>query len=317
MFDSSLSPVIKNQGIWKLRNGPDGIHLYDRRTGVNILIDEVIQPKSEWSSAPRHMSIALTNACDLNCPFCYAPKHQAQLDLNLLKGWLLELDQNGCLSVGFGGGEPTMFRHLSTICNFAAKNTKLAVTMTTHSHRIDEKLAHDLSGNVHFIRVSVDGVGTTYDRLRGKAFASLVQKLEIIRRIAPFGINVVINNETITELDELAMLAEQIQARKLLLLPEQPVHGRKGIDNCSLEKLKIWVLKHATIIPLRISQVGSDGMPICNPLPQEIGLKAYAHVDASGILRQSSFVPTGVPVGEAGIMMAHRKLCQECGETLQ
>ena len=74
----------------KVRIGPAGVHIFDRSTGLNILIDEVETKESAWSLAPRHVSIALTNACELSCPYCYAPKRPASLDFNLLSSWLKE-----------------------------------------------------------------------------------------------------------------------------------------------------------------------------------------------------------------------------------
>ena len=86
----------------KLRTGPDGIYAFDRRTGLNILFDEIKVPMDAWASAPRQVSIALTNACDLACPYCYAPKFRAALDFESIGQWLVELDTNGCVGIGFG-----------------------------------------------------------------------------------------------------------------------------------------------------------------------------------------------------------------------
>ncbi len=61
-------------GQWKQRRSPAGLHLFDRTTGLNILLDEIRVPASLWSRAPRQVSIALTNRCDLTCDHCYAPK---------------------------------------------------------------------------------------------------------------------------------------------------------------------------------------------------------------------------------------------------
>ncbi len=54
----------------KARAGPDGVHIFNRMTGANILIDEISVPIAGWSSAPRQISVALTNACDLKCLLC-------------------------------------------------------------------------------------------------------------------------------------------------------------------------------------------------------------------------------------------------------
>ena len=49
----------------KTRVGPDGLHLFQRSSGTNILLDELCFAPELWSVAPRQISVALTNACDL------------------------------------------------------------------------------------------------------------------------------------------------------------------------------------------------------------------------------------------------------------
>jgi MoaA/NifB/PqqE/SkfB family radical SAM enzyme len=293
----------------KVRAGPCGIHIFNRRTGVNILIDEAQVPKAMWASAPRQVSVALTNTCDLRCPYCYAPKHQAKLDSMELIQWLNELDVNGCLGIGFGGGEPTLHPDLPLLCRHAAQSTGLAVTFTTHAHRLDERIAADLRGNVHFIRVSMDGVGATYEILRGRAFSSLRCRFDIIRKLAPFGINFVVNALTMPDLDVAVAFATEVGATEFLLLPEQPTHGREGIDNCTIQELHRWVNSYQGTIPLRISEAGASGLPTCcDPLAGEAGLRAYAHIDASGVLKRSSYEGSGVPIREDGVMHALKML---------
>ena len=45
-------------------------------------------------------------------------------------------------------------------------------------------------------------------------------------------------------------------------------------------------------------------MPTCDSLENEGGLRAYAHIDASGRLRRSSYDPCGVSIGHTGILDA-------------
>lgn len=111
----------------KVRVGPAGLHFFNRITGINILVDEIRPPTNTWSAAPRHVSVALTNACDLTCPHCYAPKNPAILAFDRLTSWLADLDANGCIGVGFGGGEPTLYPRLTELCSYAARKTNLAV----------------------------------------------------------------------------------------------------------------------------------------------------------------------------------------------
>jgi MoaA/NifB/PqqE/SkfB family radical SAM enzyme len=168
----------------KVRGGPDGLYLFDRNTGINILLDEIEVPQLQWATAPRHVSIALTNACDLHCPYCFAPKQFGKLSMTKLIAWLEELDSNSTVGVGFGGGEPTLYPHLVDICQYAAHKTGLAVSFTTHAHRLTSLLVQKLKGNVHFLRVSMDGIGDTYEALRGKSFQAFIRQLNHVRELA-------------------------------------------------------------------------------------------------------------------------------------
>src|SRR5947207_6073612 len=184
------------------RAGPSGVHLFDRRTGLNCLFDEVQVSPDRWATAPRHVAIALTNACDLACAHCYAPKQTAALAPDQVCRWLAELDANGCLGVGFGGGEPTLHRGLADICRYAAQETGLAVSFTTHGHHLlDGRLSAAIAGHVHFVRVSMDGVGPTYEAIRGRPFDAFLRCLGVVRTLSRFGLNYVVNRRTLPDLD--------------------------------------------------------------------------------------------------------------------
>jgi len=297
----------------RVRAGPAGIHLFDRATGVNVLIDEVRVPTSLWSRAPRQVSIALTNSCDLHCQFCYAPKTAATLKCETVISWLKEIDANGCVGIGFGGGEPTLHPHLTRICRAAADSTAMAVTLTTHAHRLDEALAADLRGTVHFVRVSMDGVGFTYERIRGRPFEELLRRLDLVRHLAPFGINYVVNDQTVLDLDSAVATAAMCGASEFLLLPEHSVRGKGGITANASLALHNWVSSYCGPVRLSVSESGAAGLPTCDALAAETGLRAYAHIDASGVLKRTSYDGAGVPIARAGVMSALQEL-EQCAE---
>ncbi len=292
----------------RIRTGPSGVHLFDRTTGLNILLDEVQVPANAWALAPRQVSISLTNACNLTCPYCYAPKNQAVLDFDSVTGWLLELDSSGCLGIGFGGGEPTLYSRLAELCCFATRRTSLAVTMTTHAHHLNDSLIEALTGSVNFIRVSMDGIGNTYEELLGRSFESFLTRIRALRDWVPFGINYVVNSQTLPDLDAATHLASELGAVEFLLLPEQPVRGIRGIDNHTAEALRQWVVAYQGKVPLSVSEAGADGLPTCNPLGLETGLRSFAHIDASGVIKRTSYDSFGVPVGSEGVMIALQTL---------
>ncbi|WP_088166801.1 radical SAM protein [Delftia sp. K82] len=292
----------------KSRVGPNGMHLFDRMSGLNVLLDELLAEEAVWSIAPRQVSIALTNVCDLHCVYCYAPKHKASLRTEQVLGWLKELDTEGCLGVGFGGGEPTLHPNFVDICRRVAQETQLAVTFTTHGHRLTPQMVGRLRGSVHFVRISVDGVERTYEEKRGKPFASLLRATESIATLAPFGINVVVNEQTVVELDAVAELAQTVGASELLLLPQQQTSVVAGMDGATNLALQDWVSKYRGGVRLAVSEAGASGLPTCEPLPDERGLQAYAHIDASGLLRTSSYATVGAKIEAAGVISALKRL---------
>ncbi|MCY4615173.1 MAG: radical SAM protein [Chloroflexi bacterium] len=299
----------------KVRRDSNGVHVFDRRSGLNILLDEIDIPPHERAWAPRFVSIALTNACDLHCRFCYAPKHVARLDVDAVVAWAIELDEGGCLGLGLGGGEPTLHPDFPELCQRVAAETQLSVSFTTHGHRITDQVVEQLGGSVHFVRVSMDGVGATYERIRGRSFAAFLHKLTLVRSIAPFGINFVVNTGTVGELDDAAALAVEHGAFEMLLLPERPVAGSGGIDSASSRALTRWIRDNAEHRLALSDTAPTDGIPIANPFRDGSGVSAYAHIDASGRLRRSSFSMEGVHV-RSSVRAALEELLNRTGETV-
>jgi MoaA/NifB/PqqE/SkfB family radical SAM enzyme len=284
------------------------MHLFNRLSGLNVLLDELCSEETLWSTSPRQVSIALTNVCDLHCAYCYAPKHKASLHADQVLSWLKELDTEGCLGVGFGGGEPTLHPDFVDICKRTAGETQLAVTFTTHGHRLTPQLVGRIKGSIHFARISVDGVGRTYEEQRGKQFANLLRGMESIATLSPFGINVVVNERTVDELDAMSELAQKFGASELLLLPQQATTAVASINEAVSRALQDWVSNYRGKVRLAVSEVGASGLPTCDPFPDERGLQAYAHIDASGRLRESSYSPASAKIGDTGVLSALKQL---------
>ena len=300
-------------GGMKVRYGSAGLHVFDRNTGLNVLIDEITVPSSLYSRAPRHISIALTNRCDLACAHCFVPKSRDELPFDAVTQWLSQLDANGTLGVGFGGGEPTLYPRFTELCQHAARETRLSVTFTTHGHHIDQKMADGLRGSVHFIRVSMDGVNDTYESIRRRSFAALLNRLKVIQGVSQFGVNVVINERTLGELDEVAEIAADFGAVELLLLPQVRTRAVSAITGETMRGLQRWVDGYRGPLKLCINEAHTEGFPTCDPLAAEGGLRAYAHIDATGTIKPTSYHSTGIVVGEGGVLEALDLLAKDIG----
>lgn len=299
---------------WKTRCGPSGIHLFERGAGLNILLDEVQVPRHLWSRAPRHVSIALTNRCDLTCAHCFAPKSRDELPYDTLTRWISEIDANGTLGVGFGGGEPTLYRRFSELCRYVACETTLSVTFTTHGQHINSAMADELRGSVHFIRVSMDGVGDTYESIRRRPFSALQERLKIIRGVSNFGVNIVVNEQTMPDLSDVATVAADAGATELLLLPQVAVRTVEAITDATMQTLRQWVDEYRGPLKLCINETHANGFQTCDPLVEERGLRAYAHVDAAGVIKPTSYHMTGVPIGPRGVVNALDQLAEAVAE---
>ncbi len=297
----------------RIRTTQNGIHFFDRNSGTNILLDEISVPESHWSLAPRFVSIALTNACDLSCPYCYAPKHNAQLSMQQVIQWATELDTLGCLGVGFGGGEPTLHPKFTSICQQLWQNTGLAVSFTTHGHHLTESVCRALTDNISFIRVSMDGLYGTYERLRKRPFAALIRTLQTLSGYARFGINYVVNHDTIDQLDAAYQLASELGAEEFLLLPEQATSRHEGVDLEIVEGVEDWLIRANGTVRIAVSEVSATAaMSIADPFPNAPACESYAHIDADGVLKSTSYSCFGVSL--SGIALAHAFKCLRVSE---
>ena len=136
--------------------------------------------------------------------------------------------------------------------------------------------------------------------------------MESIANLSPFGINVVVNERTVAGLDAVSELAQKVGASELLLLPQQATTAVPSMDGVVGRALQDWVCSYRGKVRLAVSEAGASGLPTCDPLPDERGLQAYAHIDASGMLRASSYSPACVKIENAGVLSALKRLRNTC-----
>jgi MoaA/NifB/PqqE/SkfB family radical SAM enzyme len=278
----------------KLRRECRGLHFYDRVTGYHVLLDEQPVPRELWSRAPSLVSIALTNACDLTCEFCYAPKSAHHLAFDDLLGWCKELDALGTLEVAFGGGEPTLYRELPELCAAIWDETDLGISITTHGHRLTPALIDRVRGKVSIIRLSIDAPEPVYSAIRGRPLSRLEESIQTISGRIPVGINTVINSATLGYLDDLAELVESWAPTDWLLLPETR-GGRFMLTAGEWENLNDWLTANAGRFQLNVTY-GARPYLRCPFLFDEEPDQDYAHISADGNLRLCSYESGGLPL---------------------
>ena len=154
--------------MWRVLELDGEVLLFDRDTGTNMLIDTE-RTRDLRRAAPRMLQVALTNACDKSCGFCYRP-------LEAKNKWsfddLVELarvcDRWGVLEIAFGGGEPTLFPRFPELLRTIWTETGMCPSFTTHGKRLTPEMLGAMRGHYGQLQVSVydeDDTGAIVDLL--------------------------------------------------------------------------------------------------------------------------------------------------------
>ena len=152
-----------------------------------------------------------------------------------------------------------------------------------------------LSPYVHFTRLSMDGFGDTYEKIRGRPFEQFLSKLKMIRSEMRYGVNYVVNDETVADLDKLDFL-QDLGCEELLLLPQHRTKYVNDIRPPAKELMTNWVESYTGGMKLSVGAYAQDGLPACDIFSKDDSLEGYAHIDADGLLKRSSYNKEGVKI---------------------
>ena len=294
----------------KARREARGIHLYDRVSGLHVLLDEFPQSADAIDRGPAVLSVALTNACDLACSFCYAPKSAHALHPSDVTRWAKEFSTVGTIEVAFGGGEPTLYPQLAAICREIWSETDLGISITTHGQHLQEKLVRDLVGFVSILRVSIDGPEPYYSTIRRRPLRLTLENIQRIGGRIPIGINTVVNRQSLQHLDELMRIVLCTGAVDWLLLPEVR-SGDSALGADEWRQLENWIEANRSDVNLLTAVQAIEHMATPTLFPcQE---NEYAHIRADGRMCRNSYSGEGVPIGEGSALLAHERAFEDPG----
>ncbi|MDV3293437.1 MAG: radical SAM protein [Nitrososphaerales archaeon] len=136
---------------------PDGLLLFERKTGVNILLDEM---KGRWKwEKPLYVAVQVTNVCNRQCRWCYASSSSSAPSGVWTREKLLNLchylDRWGVLGVAFGGGETFTFPGFATLATQVWDSTGLDVGATSNGDLITHEDLATMRGHFGHLRISV------------------------------------------------------------------------------------------------------------------------------------------------------------------
>lgn len=292
---SSIAPEVPLVEAMKQRIEMSGIHFFDRCTGVHFLFDEIKPDESSWSVAPRCLSIALSNICDLQCSYCYRPKNRDMLSPEFVKQIIKSVNDLGCMEVTLGGGEPLLYPNLTGLCEWIWDNTDLGVSLTTHGHHLSTRLIKQLTGKLSSIRFSIDGIEPYYSSVRGRPLRHLIERIRALDHGIPFGINLMVSHGHAAELVPAIDLAISLGAGDILIIPE---HGPDGLvlDASEWALVADAISSYQSQCQLCVTYGACEYLKV-SFLPTEREEEfVYAHVSADRKLKIDSYTHDGIPI---------------------
>lgn len=107
-----------------------------------------------------------TNRCNLKCKYCQANGAEKASDINPRAIFKLidDCEKMGVPMLSFSGGEPLLYKDLIPIAKYAHKR-KILLNLNTNATLINEKNFQQIATYFDYVRVSLDGVQRTHDRL--------------------------------------------------------------------------------------------------------------------------------------------------------
>ncbi|HLY25439.1 MAG TPA: radical SAM protein [Aggregatilineales bacterium] len=153
-FTPYLPPPLRDLP-WRAHPMDGKLLLFERNTGLNVLL-EGEETAHFQRIAPRSLLVAVTNACNMTCPFCYRDLESRSLWRyeNLLQ-FCQEADAWGVLEVAFGGGEPMVFPRWQEFICALHETTGLGINFTTNGTLLTEDFLRAIAGHYGQIRVSL------------------------------------------------------------------------------------------------------------------------------------------------------------------
>ncbi len=184
-------------------------------------------------SAPLEAHLQLTNRCGAGCSGCYTAATPAGLPHEQdLAGWRASIDAlaaMGVFHVALGGGESALLPWLGEVASYA-REKGLVPNLTTSGLYDEATLARlvGIADRFGQINVSVDGVGASYEAVRGlDGFERADRAVVALRGVnAEVGLNAVLTRRSFPELGALFRYARSRRLSQIELLRYQAVRAR-------------------------------------------------------------------------------------------
>ncbi|MHA1652155.1 MAG: radical SAM protein [Candidatus Helarchaeota archaeon] len=214
--------------------------------------------------APLAVTFNLTNLCNLKCPHCYQDANTSKLPTELTTQEILsiiyQLADYGVIGMLFGGGEPLMHKDIYKILRFTRKLGMFA-NLSTNGTLITEKVAKKLKETgLSRVSISLDGLGETHDKMRGKSgiFERTVNGIKNCKAVGiETGIAITLSKYNVNEIPDIVEFAKELNLDGVLLNHFVPVgRGKNSVDLDVTPEEREDVLRYFYKELVRVSNTG-------------------------------------------------------------
>ena len=191
--------------------------------------------------SPEWVNIRVTENCNSRCMTCYAWKNKSACELNTeeIKNALYQLSELGAGNVIFIGGEPLLRNDIGILVKEASSLNFKNIIVVTNGLLLEKKAAELLTNGVTHITVSVDGIGTTNDMIRGVpgSYEKSIRGIKTVKKLMKDkGLNVsvtilttILLNQNVDEIPKLIEVTRDLDVHWLFNLLDPNVDFFKGI----------------------------------------------------------------------------------------
>jgi len=182
-----------------------------------LVLDRTLSRRPPVIKSPvpslRYLELQITDQCNLSCGHCYiSEKSSAELSPGQVRNIMEEFEELQGLRVLITGGEPLLHSSFPEI-NDMLRNYCVRKILFTNGLLLDEEVLSGL--NVDEIQISIDGLETAHDLLRGKgvfkkAMDAVVRSLETGFEVS---VSTMVHSGNLGDFDEMETMFKKLRIK--------------------------------------------------------------------------------------------------------
>ncbi len=160
----------------------------------------------------RYLLLNITKKCNLACRHCYlGVSVNTHMEPSTFEKAVSQFEDMGGLKLMISGGEPLLHPEFWKLMEFLI-SCELRIVLLSNGTLIDEKTALRLSGYVHEVQVSIDGI-SSHDLLRGKgSYDKAMRGISNLKNFdIPVSIATMIHRYNAVEFEEMQKLFSDLE----------------------------------------------------------------------------------------------------------